>query len=72
MGYYQYRMYIPFLRDCTCHPELNLVMEVCASAFPDDSWWIECDFCGNKTKIYYRLEDAEFKWNEFQFKRAST
>ncbi len=32
-------------------------------------WWVECDFCGNKTKKYNSEEIAEFKWNEFQYKR---
>lgn len=56
------------LRPCNCNKKFNLPMMML-----DDSsaeWLVECDFCGNKTKRYNSEEIAEFKWNEFQFKRA--
>ena len=70
MGYYQYRMYEPMYRDCLCDSKHNLVMEMATPLWPDGPFWVLCDYCGNKTKVYDRSEDAEFKWNEFQYARV--
>ena len=35
------------------------------------TFWIECDFCGNKTREQDTEEAAAFKWNEFQHNSVS-
>lgn len=55
---------------CSCHPKWNLPMLMCEYPFDDGRFWIECDFCGNKTDMLATEEIAEFKWDEFQHKRG--
>ena len=56
------------MKACSCHRKFNLPMQMTDEKF--EFHWIECDFCGNKTKKYDREGTALFKWNEFQFKKG--
>jgi len=56
------------MRSCSCDEEYNLVMLMCNEEFT--VYWVECDFCGNKTQKYNNEETALFKWNEFQFNKG--
>lgn len=56
------------MKNCSCHEKWNIPMMLCNENFTE--FWIECDFCLNKTAKYPSEEIAEFKWNEFQHKKA--
>lgn len=71
MGYMHDKYgYEPFLRDCTCDPMHNTIVLLLPESEEFNTWRIKCDFCGNATSYHGRIEDAEFKWNEFQHKQT--
>jgi len=54
------------LLPCSCHKKYNLPMFM---EDYDGTVWVECDFCGNKTKKMILESDAVFRWNLFQRQR---